>query len=137
MNVSDFRKNLKECFDRAANGEVIHIERGGLVFYLASQYGAKEGEQRVVNAAVNMGIEIEKYKKNSPGATPQPDLLETIQPRIKNGDTPFRTEEEWKEAEATERPCCKASKPCQHWAFNPDTSVWKNTLSGRQREVEL
>ena len=33
-----------------------------------------------------------------------------------------------------EQPCCKGKSPCRHWSF--DGEVWKNSLSGRIREVE-
>jgi hypothetical protein len=34
-----------------------------------------------------------------------------------------------------EKDCCTSMKPCVHWVFNGE--VWRNSLSGREREPEL
>jgi hypothetical protein len=33
-----------------------------------------------------------------------------------------------------ESKCCKLKAPCKHWVFND--GEWRNTLSGRTKEVE-
>lgn len=80
------------------------------------------------------GIKIVSAKKIA--SEPQA-ALQTIEPRIKNPDTPVRTDDEWKDAEGGELPCCKQSKPCRHWLFNEMTQIWQNSISGRQKQVEL
>ena len=36
MNITQFRASVKEQFDKAAQGEVIQVERGGLIFQLVT-----------------------------------------------------------------------------------------------------
>ena len=127
MNISEFRRTLKACFDRAANGEIIEIERGGLVFHLAKR------DLGVITLTEESHIPAEALKKISPVATPPNVLMETTPPRIKTPDTPFRTEEEWKEAEALERKCCTLKQPCKHWHWVFERGLWVNELSHRER----
>lgn len=32
-------------------------------------------------------------------------------------------------------PCCTKKVPCKHWAFNTETSIWTNELTGETKEV--
>jgi hypothetical protein len=32
-------------------------------------------------------------------------------------------------------PCCSGRNPCKHWAFDGLDGVWKNTLTGRTKDV--
>jgi hypothetical protein len=34
-----------------------------------------------------------------------------------------------------EKPCCKRNAPCVHWMFDGVNELWKNTLSGRIKEL--
>lgn len=53
----------------------------------------------------------------------------------KNVDLPSAKDNEWQDT--AEQKCCKAAKPCKHWFFDGDREVWKNTLSGREKEVHV
>lgn len=138
MNVSDFRANLKDCFDRAANGEVIEVERGGLIFSLRKKSPgatphiiideATDMTQEQVNALANMKVDIPKavIVSTNPNTTNEfATAIEAGKP-IKMKDPVV-----W-----TEKPCCTKVKPCQHWQWNGDSSVWVNSLSGRERGAE-
>jgi hypothetical protein len=32
--------------------------------------------------------------------------------------------------------CCTLKDPCKHWFYNSNRQVWKNKISGEEREVE-
>jgi hypothetical protein len=34
-----------------------------------------------------------------------------------------------------ERACCIANKPCKHWVFDDLNTVWRNELTGKEREA--
>jgi antitoxin (DNA-binding transcriptional repressor) of toxin-antitoxin stability system len=68
IGASEARSQWKELLDRAVAGEVIKIERGGVIFYLATQEGQVAGMHRVVDSALTLGQEIEKHKARK--ATP-------------------------------------------------------------------
>jgi hypothetical protein len=78
INISDFRYNLKLCFDKALSGEKVCIERGGVVYTLKT-----EGiTLRTINK-VNEGV--------SPISDKQPTVVSptNIKPTIKRPDVPF------------------------------------------------
>lgn len=52
-----------ELLERAVNGEVLKIRRFGVTFYLGTAAGLAAGQQRVVDAAMNLGQQIEKHNK--------------------------------------------------------------------------
>jgi hypothetical protein len=129
------------------NSELIAQEpnKGGLINKLLTAYFTGKDRPKIPDYKqeypTNVEIDDTPPEKLKRLATPNtdtvqtPDFLPTIGPRIKDGDTPFRTDDEWVEAEGLEKPCCKKAKPCQHWEYNGDTQIWQNSLSGRQREV--
>ena len=130
MNVSDFRKNLKDCFDRAANGEIIEVERGGL-FFILQKKSPVATPQIFIDEATTMTQEqinaIANLKVDAPKA-------------VFIGTNPATTNEFASAVEAGkssgERACCAMKKPCQHWAWQ-DSGIYINTLSGREMEAEL
>jgi hypothetical protein len=73
IKASEARKQWSQLLDRAVEGEVIHIRRGGVTFYLGTTKGVHDGQKRVVNAAVTLGREIEKTKQEK-GNVHTPDL---------------------------------------------------------------
>lgn len=62
ISASDARRQWKELLDRAVLGEVIKIERGGVIFYLATSSGMTEGMGRVVDTAISLGRHITEHK---------------------------------------------------------------------------
>lgn len=34
-----------------------------------------------------------------------------------------------------EQPCCTNAAPCKHWSWDGDKQVWKNQLSGREKDA--
>lgn len=32
-------------------------------------------------------------------------------------------------------PCCTKQTPCKHWVYDGGNGVWKNTLTGKEKEV--
>lgn len=137
MNVSEFRANLKDCFDRAANGEVIEIERGGLVFSLQKKLPvatpqifdeATDMTQEQLDAITNMKIDIPRAVHIGTDPTTTNEFMKAVEamPHYKTDPVP--------DPNSGEMSCCTRSKPCQHWLYNGE--VWKNSLSNREREVE-
>lgn len=126
-SVAEFRRNIRAALDLAASGEDVFINRHDRVFKLVA-FGVS-------------GRVIALPEKNTAGATPHKadpafqDEIGEIQPRIKTPGTPFRTDEEWKEAEALEQSCCQKKSPCRHWFYSPERALWINTLSQREREI--
>lgn len=120
LTVHEFRKNMKAALDTALEGNIVIIDRMGQRFSLTH---------------LPRGIEIAMGTTPAKKISLEPTALKTIPPRIKDGDTPVRTDDEWEEVEAAELACCKKTTPCKHWEYNPLTNIWKNSISGRQREV--
>ena len=128
-SVAEFRKNIRIALDAVDRGEEVFITRHNRTFAIIKapfNYLTTDGESH------NIRPDIQKIE---PVASQQ-DRLQPIPARIKNPDTPVRTDTEWDNAELMERGCCKLKKPCQHWEFNSNTQIWQNSLSGRQKEAE-
>lgn len=50
---------------RAKNGEVVKIEKGGVTYTLSTFAGMVDGQKRVVDAALNLGVEMQKEVQKS------------------------------------------------------------------------
>ena len=121
---------MRKALNEAENGELIVISRHERLFHLEVAKSADGKLTRVVKP-----LQTPSGKKINDLATPKETIAE-IKPRLKTPSTPFRTEDEWEEAVEAESKCCKLKNPCKHWHYNPSEMVWKNEISGRQREVE-
>jgi hypothetical protein len=121
-SIKEFRDNMREALNLVEAGEIVQITRFDTIFEISIR--AKKSDAPSVRASLA-------------GKGADPSLINTVPARIKTPDTPFRTDEEWQEAEGLEKPCCKLKRPCQHWVWNDTTMVWQNTLSGRERTEDV
>lgn len=54
-----------------------------------------------------------------------------IEPKVKEAFVPKPPDPE------TGYPCCTKDKPCKHWVFDGTTSEWRNTITGKTRDVAI
>ena len=128
FNSRDLQRSGKELLDKAEAGEVVQINRNGVVFELAMQ-GSRSSEDpevaRLVKAIKKEIADIHSVvheMKNMSEAKPQRKVATYSEVRH-DPVLPI-----------VEMACCRRANPCKHWSF--DGEVWKNSLSKRTREVE-
>lgn len=150
FSIIEFRNQLRKALSLTERGERVFVKRFG-EFYEIIHRGSNlkiEGD-RVPNIPKPLSEEEKfigagerkpehSFKIQSPkkiASEPSAQFKE-IGPRVKTPETPFRTDDEWEEAEQAESPCCKLKRPCKHWQFDDVNQVWRNSISGRERSAE-
>lgn len=142
-NLGEFRKNLREAFNKAEAGEVVIIDRYGKLYTLSAT-GASVLKTDEVSSDVRSDISVldtrgREYSKNI-----EIDTSGHIRPRQGFSKNSFPQAEDtsgFVEAgrpladESGELPCCKLPKPCKHWQWDGVEQAYVNSLSGRSKAV--
>lgn len=124
-NLGEFRKKLREAFNKAEAGEVVIIDRYGKLYTLTAT-GANVLKTDLVSSDIRPDISVldtrgKEYSKNSfPQAEDSNGFVEAGRPLAD---------------ESGEFPCCKLPKPCKHWQWDGVEQAYVNTISGRKKEV--
>lgn len=139
MNISEFRKDIKNQFDKAATHQLVAIERGGVTFILLTMWdyneaivsAAKDGVSKLITDEVSSNVrpDITHLVGTDPKKT---NHLEKIEPVASQLTSEFDVAVE---AGKSVPICCTRSKPCQHWQFDGQKEAWVNSITGEERGV--
>lgn len=120
VTLTEFRQRAQFYLNTAKKGPV-YIRKGYQVFKL----------QEVPMRLEPIGMKVDE---NFIGPD-DPRKEAVMLPKVPDYSTTIINSVPTDTGEITEKPCCKLNKPCAHWAYDGSQAEWKNSLSGRVKEV--
>lgn len=153
MNITVFRGQLSECFDRALSGQPVIVHRGGVVYRLTADVMANKECEHGHLRGYCLTVNCENSELQNPSKLS--GVITQSTPKGKNQFASLLEKNSEPEASSEDitnlfvepdgapnrhhagKHCCTLNKPCQHWGWDNDQLAWVNELTGETRDVEL
>lgn len=122
--MAEFRRNIRVALNEVERGESVYITRHNRTFAVIKSPVSflKTGE-----ASINIRPDVPKKNNRLPSATNE---------GAKAWNAGAKNHLNVPQTTAGEQACCSTAKPCRHWQWDSDNTVWINSLSGRERGAE-